>query len=135
MAGPLVGRRILVVEDEYMIADDLTCELAQAGAEVVGPAGSLPQAVALLKQAEPLDAAVLDVNLRELLAFPLIDELLERQVKVLICTGYDDAMIPERYRGLPRCEKPVLPRKLLAALLECLGGPNPTIKPAMPLRR
>ncbi len=135
MALPLVGRRILVVEDEYMIADDLARELAQMGVEVVGPAGSLPQATAQAAQVERLDAAVLDVNLRETLAFPLIDQLLNRGVKVLICTGYDEAMIPERYRALPRCEKPGLPRNLLAALLACLDESVQMARPILPARR
>ena len=111
-SSPLRGKRVLVVEDEYMIADDLVCELRDAGAEVVGPAASLPQAMRLIAQPGIVDAAVLDINLRETLAYPLIDRLIETGVKVLITSGYDEAMIPERYRHLPRCEKPVSPLKL-----------------------
>lgn len=114
-ASPLWGKRVLVVEDEYMIADDLACELRAAGAEVIGPAASLPQAMRLMGQPRVLDAAVLDINLRETLAYPLIDRLVEAGVQVLITSGYDEAMIPERYRHLPRCEKPVSPLKLRRA--------------------
>lgn len=114
-AGRLLGKYVLVVEDEYMIADDITRELEGAGAEVIGPAASLPQALRLIAQAPRLDAAILDINLRETLAYPLVDRLLDADVRVLISSGYDDGMIPERYRHLPRCEKPVSPRKLLAA--------------------
>ena len=53
---------MLVVEDEYMIADDLACELRGAGAEVIGPAASLPQAMRLMGQPGALDAAVLDIT-------------------------------------------------------------------------
>ncbi len=109
------GKRILVVEDEYMIADDVACELRDAGVDVVGPAASLPQAMRLVAQTPRPDAAILDINLRETLAYPLVDQLIERNVRVLITSGYDDAMIPERYRHLPRCEKPVSSRKLIAA--------------------
>lgn len=49
------------------------------------------------------------------MAYPLIDRLMEMDVKVLITSGYDEAMIPERYRHLPRCEKPVSPIKLRRA--------------------
>lgn len=115
MASPLRGKRVLIVEDEYMIADDLACELARVGARVIGPAASLPQAMRLAEQTMALDAAVLDINLRETLAFPLVDYLLATDVRVLIYSGYDEAMIPERYRYLPRCEKPVSPLKLRLA--------------------
>jgi len=134
MIGGLRGKYVLVVEDEYMIADDLVCELRRTGAEVLGPAASLPQAMRLIAQATQLDAAILDINLRETLAYPLIDRLLETDVRVLISSGYDDAMIPERYRHLPRCEKPVSPHKLLAAAEAMWAEPprpvrNPTLSP------
>lgn len=115
LLSALRGKHVLVVEDEYMIADDLASELRNACVEVIGPAASLPQAMRLIAQTDRLDAAVLDINLRETLAFPLIDQLIEAGVRVLISSGYDEAMIPERYRHLPRCEKPVSPRKLLLA--------------------
>jgi len=114
--SPVRGKRILVVEDEYMIADDLALELREASVEVIGPAASLPQAMRLIAQTERLDAAILDINLRETLAYPLMDQLIEAGVRVLISSGYDEAMIPERYRHLPRCEKPVSPRRLLLAI-------------------
>lgn len=120
--SPLRGKRVLVVEDEYMIADDLASELRHAGAEVIGPAASLPQAMRLIAQTDRLDGAVLDINLRETLAYPLIDQLIDTGVRVLISSGYDEAMIPERYRHLPRCEKPVSPHKLLLAVAGLWDG-------------
>jgi CheY-like chemotaxis protein len=60
---PLNGRRILLVEDEYMIAEIVEEWLHQAGAEVVGPVPSVEQALACLNERNALDGAVLDVNL------------------------------------------------------------------------
>lgn len=113
-ASPLALRRIMIVEDEYMIADDLAWELRHAGAHVVGPAASLPQAMDLLADT-PLDAAILDINLRETMAYPLLDALMAQDVRLLVSTGYDEAMIPERYRALPRCEKPTSPQRIRQA--------------------
>jgi DNA-binding response OmpR family regulator len=62
-ASPLNGRRILLVEDEYMIAEIVEEWLHQAGAEVVGPVPSVEQALACLNERNALDGAVLDVNL------------------------------------------------------------------------
>ena len=121
--SPLQGKRVLVIEDEYMIADELACELRDAGAEVVGPAASLPQAMRAIGQGKAVDAAVLDINLRETLAYPVLDRLIEAGVRVLITSGYDEGMIPERYRHLPRCEKPVSPLKLRRAAEALWSGP------------
>jgi two-component SAPR family response regulator len=115
-ASPLAGRSVLVVEDEYLIADDLACELRAVGARVVGPVASLPQAMRLLAKAGPLDVAILDINLRETLVYPLIDQLLAADVRVLITSGYDAAIIPDPYRTLPRCEKPVSTEQLREAV-------------------
>ncbi|EZP53525.1 response regulator [Sphingomonas sp. RIT328] len=112
--SPLAGKAVLVVEDEYMIADDLARELRGAGAHVVGPAASLPQAMRL-SDAGALDLAILDINLREMLVYPLIDALLAAGVKVLLTSGYDEAMILDRYHDLPRCEKPVTTERLRRA--------------------
>jgi len=121
-ASPLAGTSVLVVEDEYMIADALVRELRGVGARVVGPAASLPQAMTLIADLPSPDVAILDINLRETLVYPLIDRLLAADVRVLITSGYDEAMIPERYRALPRCEKPASTECLREAAERLLGG-------------
>ena len=115
MPGPLVGKHSLVVEDEYLIADDIARELRIAGACVLGPAASLSQGLRLASGPDTVDAAVLDINLRETMVYPLIDMLLDEGVPVLLTSGYDEMVIPEIYHHLPRCEKPVSPRGLRLA--------------------
>ena len=118
----LSGRRILVVEDEYMIADDMQRELEALGAEVVGPAGSLGEAMNMLQHAE-VNLAVIDVNLGGEKAFPLADALQARDLHFVFTTGYDQAALPDRYAAVPRCEKPVNMRRLISALLKSGARP------------
>ena len=99
-----------------MIAIELAGILEELGAEVIGPAGSVEQALALLEAAAPLDAAVLDINLREERVYPVAEALAARGVPFVFATGYDAAAIPPPYASAPRCEKPV-DRARLAQLL------------------
>jgi len=98
---------ILVVEDEYLLADDLCTALSESKATIVGPAPTLEQALALLRTSDRLDGAILDINLRGEPVFPLADELLARNLPFVFTTGYDEAAIPERFQHIARCEKPV----------------------------
>ncbi|MET0743031.1 MAG: response regulator [Microvirga sp.] len=122
----LAGRRILLVEDEYFIADDMVGYFESRGADVVGPVASVRGALDLLASTQNLDAAVLDVNLLGELAYPVADALLERGVPFIFATGYDGAVIPSRYAAVHRCEKPVAPSHLAKVLF--------TAQPAQPPR-
>jgi CheY-like chemotaxis protein len=106
-ARSLQGRRLLVVEDEYMIAADLAEALANRGASVIGPAGSIEDALELVSTEQQIDGAVLDINLRGKHAYPVADALRERGVRFVFTTGYDAGTIPAAYLGVPRVEKPV----------------------------
>ncbi len=108
----LVGRSILVVEDEYMLAVDLKQELVDAGAIVVGPAASLSKAIDLIKTTENLDAAILNVNLRGEAVFPAADMLVEQGVPFILATGYDRTIIPSRFTDTPTCGKPLAPNRI-----------------------
>ena len=113
----LRGRRLLVVEDEYLIAASLARELEGRGAEVVGPAGSVRDALALVEAAGGrLDGAVLDINLRGERVYPVADALAALGVPFVFVTGYDARVIPDAYAGVPRCEKPVSPALLSRVL-------------------
>ncbi|KMO27698.1 hypothetical protein VQ02_32650 [Methylobacterium variabile] len=97
--------RVLVVEDEYFIADDISRALIRHGVEVVGPVPTVQEAWALLGS-RPLDLAVLDINLRGELVYPLVAELTARGVPMVFATGYDTAAIPTDYGAIPAWSKP-----------------------------
>jgi CheY-like chemotaxis protein len=111
----LSGRRVLVVEDEFFLADDMAHALRALGAEVSGPVPTSDQALALLA-AEPIDAAVLDMNLKGRMVFPVADALRERGIPFVFATGYDQSAVPAAYQDVPRWEKPFDPHKLSRAL-------------------
>lgn len=113
---PSGSARILVVEDEYLLADALADGLTALGAQVVGPAGGLAEALALAAEAE-IDGAVLDINLRGEMVFPLADALAVRGVPYVFATGYGRESIPVRHQGAPTLSKPV-DVAALKALLE-----------------
>ncbi len=104
MTEGLTGKRILIVEDEYFIAADLKRALAEAGAIVVGPAGTLASAQALVD--DDIDLALLDVNLDGEHSYPLANRLHERAVPFAFLTGYDQWALPPAYRDVPRLDKP-----------------------------
>jgi len=112
----LHGMRILVVEDEYLLADDLRDTLVEAGAEVLGPVPSVNDAQALIAAEAKIDAAVLDINLRGEMVFPVADALRARGVPFAFATGYDEWALPERFAGSPRVEKPLKGAKVMSLL-------------------
>lgn len=112
--------RILVVEDEYHIAEEVSEALAEEGAEVLGPVATVPDALAIAEGEERINAALLDVNLGGGMIWPVVDLLVGRNVPVVLTTGYDAGSLPERYAHLPRCEKPVALREITSALRRAL---------------
>ena len=113
----LAGRRILVVEDEYFLANDLSRALADSGACVIGPLRDVEEGLQAL-QRETVDIALLDINTRGGLVYPLADELLTRGILIVFTTGYGEAAIPRKYAHVPRWEKPFDPAALAHALPE-----------------
>lgn len=112
----LTGRHILVVEDDYFVADDLAATLEAAGAKVVGPAASMSVALGLIDQTDRIDGAVLDINLKGEMAYPVADALQERSVPFVFATGYDRQTIPARYAHVSVCEKPFEPGQITKAM-------------------
>ncbi|MFB6419809.1 MULTISPECIES: response regulator [Bradyrhizobium] len=104
---PLNGRRILVVEDEYFLADDIGNALRTLGAEIAGPVGHIEDAVEMLHDGGALDAAVLDVNIRSEPIFPIARELRARRVPFVFTTGYDRISIEPEFQDVPLWEKPI----------------------------
>ena len=114
----MTGMTVLVVEDDFIVAYDMQMMLEEQGARVLGPATSLAEAQELLARERPT-AAVLDVNLNGEYVFPLVDELLAKDVSFVFATAYadDDRLFPQAARSAPRLPKPVLPNVLIAQLM------------------
>jgi CheY-like chemotaxis protein len=112
----LSGRRVLIVEDEYFLADDLGRALTQLGAEVLGPVATRAEAFELLSTGERIDLAVLDINLEDEAVYPVADLLTAQGVPFLFATGYDQTAIPAQYQQVLRWEKPFAPEALAQAL-------------------
>jgi DNA-binding NtrC family response regulator len=108
----LSGKRVLLVEDEYYIADELRRTLEAAGAEVVGPISTLAGASAALDEGA-FDCAVIDLNLHGQSALPIADRLLDDGKSFAIATGYGSTGVPDRFKHVPRLEKPFDPPALL----------------------
>lgn len=105
--GRLHGLRILVVEDMFLIADDLRNCLLDWGCEVVGPQASVDRALDSAR-AERLDGALLDINLNGQLSFPVAVELRTRAVPFIFLTGYDsESVVPAEFNDIPRSRKPI----------------------------
>ena len=121
-AGSLSRRRVLAVEDEYFIAEELEEALRQAGATVLGPVPSVDGALALLRSEAAPEAAILDVNLCGEMVYPVADFLIARGVPFVFATGYDQTVLPERYAAIRRLEKPFEPPEILRELGRLLAG-------------
>jgi DNA-binding response OmpR family regulator len=117
--GRLAGRRILLVEDDPIIALDIKTMLEDAGAIVSGPAADLTTAFRLAEQ-HAHDAAVLDVRLERDDTLPLATILLERRLPFLFQTS-DARLVTGLFPGVPILRKPFRPEHLVASLAELLA--------------
>jgi DNA-binding NtrC family response regulator len=108
-------RRVLVVEDEWLIANELEQDLNEAGFSIVGPVGSVERALAAI-EAGRIDAAVLDVRLQSEDSYAVAERLQERQIPFLFITGYSSGEIADPYRRHACLQKPFSSRGLLEAV-------------------
>lgn len=112
----LAGRRILVVEDEYLIASEVKRWLQQAGAVVLGPVPSVRLALDLIED-DAVDAAVLDLNLGDgETALAIADRLRDLHVPHLFATGDVQGSRGPGYDDRPRLEKPFVEAELVRAM-------------------
>ncbi len=112
----LRGRRIVLVEDEYMLASELSDELADLGAIVLGPVGTLTEALSLIGEQAEVDGGIIDMNLGGEMAYEVADLLIARGVPLVLTTGYDLSALPPRFSHIARCEKPVDLTRVMKAL-------------------
>jgi len=119
----LARARVLIVEDSFPVAQGLEYLLQTVGCTVVGMAGNVPTALALVVTL-PFDLALLDIDLHGEPVSPVADAVLQRGRPVIFLSGYGDAdVLPPHLRDLPRLEKPVDPNDLFAMIARTLTLP------------
>jgi CheY-like chemotaxis protein len=121
-SSALRDRRILVVEDEYLIATTLSGQLEGVGSIVVGPVASVERAIKAIESNPEIDAAVLDVNLGGVMAYPVADALLARNTPFVFTSGYENGPLRKRYPQIGNCPKPYLFPEMERALASALSG-------------
>ncbi len=112
-------RRVLVVEDEWLVATDHAEILQSAGFTVVGPAASIDTAMSLIAE-NHLDAAVLDVDLRGETSFAAAELLQRNGVPFVFLTGFENSDLPRDWQGARLLNKPVTPNAVLQAVEDIL---------------
>ena len=113
----LQNRRVLVVEDDFLIGDALTEVLESQGAVVIGPIGWTVEALAVVQERAPrFDIAVLDVDLHGERSYPIADALVSRGIPFVFTTGYNADAVEPAYRAHRRYEKPLSGMALVAGL-------------------
>ena len=113
----LHGCRVVLVEDEVLVAMDIEDSLVDAGAVVLGPVGSVEASLDLVESTEDIDAAILDINLGGQDVFPVAQVLTDRGVPFVFHTGHGpDLEIKTRFPAAGVCKKPITIDGLLSAL-------------------
>ncbi len=105
--------RVLVVEDEFLIAAEMVAMLEEAGHEVIGPASSVAAAQTLLADSPALDVAVIDANLRGETSAPIAERMRDLNVPFCVCTGYRIADLKAQFGDVVTLQKPIDPAALV----------------------
>jgi CheY-like chemotaxis protein len=124
----LCGRRVLVVEDEALVAMLLEDDLVDAGAEVVGPAGSVDEALQLIEQTAQdggLSAAVLDLKLHGTMVSPVADQLAALGVPFVFVTSYGEDCDRGAHVAAPVLAKPFSDAALVATVARLANARSP----------
>jgi len=116
----LKNKKVLIVEDQYLIAADLSRAVTILGGVVVGPVASNEAAQAELARSD-IDLAFLDINLDEQMVFPLADELEKRGIPFIFATGHEATVLPDRLKSKLRLVKPFT----VQAVIEAVRHLNP----------
>jgi CheY-like chemotaxis protein len=121
MPSDTPSRRILVVEDEALVAMLVEDALEDAGFGVIGPVRSVAQALQVLEAEQP-DAAVLDLNLAGENSVAVADALVARGIPFVVATGYGAAGLPAAHRNALVLPKPYDPADLTSMLARMCDG-------------
>jgi DNA-binding response OmpR family regulator len=111
----LLDTRVLIVEDEYLIMDELKRIVEAAGGIVVGAHGNLDDDVF---ERSAISSDIIDINIRGKMSYPLADVLRERGVPFIFATGYDFDGIPEKFALVSRIQKPFDAQELVNVLAD-----------------
>lgn len=114
--------KVLVVEDEALVAINLEAILEDLGCQVVGPAMRFERAEALIEADQSAQAAILDVNLGGQPVYPLAERLAARGIPIVFATGYGKAGIPVEWHDRPIIQKPYTMADVRSGLLSALDG-------------
>ncbi len=106
---------ILIVEDEWLIAEDYASTLRQAGYRIVGPCPSVEAGIAAVN-AEQVDAALLDIQLQDEMSFPVAERLQKKNIPFAFLSGYSRQYLPPELESCELVPKPVAQRMLLATV-------------------
>ena len=121
--GPRHGGRVLVCDDNLLIAEVVAEFLRECGLEPMGPVGRLESAMQMARE-RALDGAILDINLNGRPCFPVCAILSARRIPFMFLTGYPHAAIPIEYRGAPLVAKPFEPNEMKEIMAHMLGLPQ-----------
>ena len=120
MGVRIEGMRVLVVEDESLVALQLEDMLLDLGCLVVGPAMRLRAAGELLDSGVGIDCAVLDVNVCGEMVYPIAERLAEMGIPFIFATGYGRDGVDRRWTSVPILQKPYTSDEIGESLALCL---------------
>jgi CheY-like chemotaxis protein len=115
---PLLGCRILIVEDNFLLAETLADVLEGAGARIVGPFVTMIEALERLTELTAIDGAVLDIGLDGQESYPLAEALQTTGIPFMFLTGIERHNLPRRFERTPHMLKPFSDEKLIRRLVE-----------------
>jgi CheY-like chemotaxis protein len=115
---PLLGCRILIVEDNYLLAETVAEVLENAGARIVGPFVTMVEALERLGELTAIDGAVLDIGLNGQESYPLAEALQTTGIPFLFLTGLERRNLPRQFERTPHMLKPFSEDKLIRRLVE-----------------
>lgn len=117
----LHGRSVLVLEDNYLLAEDERWALEDAGARVVGPFSTAEEAIEASRR-DVIDCALIDINLGSGPNFDVAEALRRQGVPMVFVTGYDASVIPDELLDVPRLEKPFAEADVINAVARICGS-------------
>lgn len=121
MMNALEGRRVLVIEDESLVAMLLETILEDMGCQIIGPESNVEDGLQAALNTHDLDAALLDVNVAGREVFPVAEALAARNVPVVFSTGYGESGLPEHWRSRPTIQKPFTEGTIREALMRAMN--------------